>query len=131
MELLHKELTDKILKTFYLVYNELQYGFRENIYEKAMLFELKELGLICERQRPIAVLYKSMVLGEYTMDLVVESKVILELKAQPKLTEAHEAQLLHYLRATNLEVGLALNFGPEPKFCRKVFTNDKKKLSRS
>jgi len=55
MELLHKELTDKTLKTFYLVYNELQYGFRENIYEKAMLFELKELGLICERQRPVTV----------------------------------------------------------------------------
>ncbi len=129
MELLHKDLTDKILKSFYLVYNELQYGFKETIYEKAMLFELKELGLACERQRSIAVHYKGMTVGQYTMDLVVEDKVVLEMKTQPNLTEAHEAQLLHYLRATNIEVGMVLNFGTEPKFCRKVFTNNRKKLS--
>lgn len=129
MELLYKDVTDKILKSFYLVYNELQYGFKETIYEKAMLFELNEIGFVCERQRPIAVHYKGMILGQYTMDLVVENKGILELKTQPKLTEAHEAQLLHYLRATNIEIGMVLNFGLEPQFCRKVFTNNRKKLS--
>ena len=129
MELLHKELTDIILKTFYGVYNELQYGFWENVYEKAMLLELTESGLKVERQKTIEVFYKGRALGQYVTDLIVENKVILELKAQPMINEAHEAQLLHYLRATTFEVGLLLNFGNKPEFRRKVFANERKKFS--
>jgi len=129
MELLHKELTDKILKSFFVVYNELQYGFLENIYEKAMLMELSETGLHVERQKQIEVFYKGRILGHYVTDLIIEEKVILELKAQPAIMETHEAQLLHYLRATTYEVGLLLNFGNKPEFRRKVFANERKRFS--
>lgn len=128
MELLHKELTDQIVKVFYAVYNGLGYGFKESIYENAMILDLEDLGLLAERQKPISVYYKGKVMGEYVTDITVEDKVILELKAQPELTEAHEAQLLQYLRATRIEVGVVLNFGPKPKFSRKVFSNSRKKL---
>ena len=129
MELIHKDLTDKILKAYYTVYNELGYGFLENVYEKAMLYELQILGLKVERQKAVNVYYKGMVMGHYITDLIVEDKVILELKSQPEITEAHEAQLLHYLRGTTIEVGLLLNFGQKPAFRRKVFTNERKKFS--
>jgi len=125
MELLHKDLTDKILKAFYEVYHTLGYGFLEKVYENALYNELISMGLKCEKQRPIDVYYKENVVGNYFADLIVENKVILELKATA-LCDEHTFQLLNYLKATDIEVGLLLSFGKEPKFVRKIFTNDKK-----
>lgn len=127
--MLHQEITDKILKAFYNVYNQLGYGFLEKIYENAMYIELIDMGLYCELQKPIKVNYKKNVIGDYYCDLIVNNTVIVELKAAKSIAEEHEAQLTNYLRATNVEVGLLLNFGKTPEFKRKLFTNDRKNLS--
>ena len=126
MHLLHQDLTSLILKTFYEVYNELGFGFLEKVYQKALYNELKNNGFDVESQKQIKVYYKNVEVGEYYADLIVNDKVILELKATESITEAHEFQLLNYLKSTNIEVGLLLNFGKKPEFCRKVFQNYKK-----
>lgn len=131
MELLHKELTDKILKAFYEVYNQLKYGFREKIYQKALAYELMQLGIQVETEQPISIFYKGLWMGEYRADLLVERKVILELKAQPTIKDIHEIQLLQYLRAMPIEVGLILNFGIKPEFTRTIFDNARKNLPKS
>ena len=104
MELLHKNITEKIIKSFYKVYNELGYGFLEKVYENAMLIELKELGLFCEKQRKIKVYYHSKIVGDYIADIIVENYIIIELKAAESLCEEHEFQLINYLKATEIEV---------------------------
>jgi GxxExxY protein len=128
MSIQHAELTDAILRSFYKVYNGLGQGFLEKVYENALLIELQKAGLKVETQHPIAVLYDGQIVGEYYADLIVADLVIVELKAAAVLDRAHEAQLLNYLRATDIEVGLLLNFGARPEFKRKVFTNDRKAL---
>jgi len=125
--LLHEELTDKILHCFYEVYNELGYGFLERVYENALCFELEDYGLKALKQELIPVHYKSIRVGEYYSDIIVENKVILELKATP-LDKNHELQLYNYLKATNIEVGLLLSFGVKPVFKRLVFSNTRKKI---
>jgi GxxExxY protein len=110
MELLHKDLTDSILKTFYEVYNELGYGFLEKVYHNAFYIELKNKGLNVVSQKQIDVFYKGLKVGEYYADLIVENKVILELKAAEYVVEEFEIQLINYLRGTDCEVGLLLNF---------------------
>ena len=124
--LLHKDLSDKILKCFFNVYNKLGYGFLEKVYENSMMLELKKNGIFAQKQRPIKVLYDESVVGEYFADIIVENTIIIELKAVEFLVEEHELQLLNYLKATNIEVGLLLNFGKRPDFRRKIFTNDRK-----
>ncbi|KQB37171.1 GxxExxY protein [Flavobacterium aquidurense] len=126
MELLHEELTDVIIKTFYEVYNELGYGFLERVYLNSLYLELKSRGLNVEGQRKIQVYYKGIEVGEYYADLIVENLVILELKAAESISPAFENQILNYLRGTNCEVGLLLNFGKKPEFRRKVFENSRK-----
>ena len=128
MELLYKDLTDKILKAFYEVYNQLQYGFREKIYQKSLVYELRRSGMEVEEEKRIPVYYKAMLMGEYRADMIIENKIILELKAQNTIKDAHEAQLLHYLRAIPIEVGFVLNFGIKPEFTRKIFANHRKNL---
>ena len=118
----HSELTDAIICCFYNVYNRLGFGFLEKVYENALLIELKKLGISAMHQQPISVFYEGLLVGEYFADILVERKVIVEVKAVKNLVSEHEAQLLNYLRATNLEVGLLLNFGPEPQVKRKVNT---------
>ncbi|MES2330022.1 MAG: GxxExxY protein [Bacteroidota bacterium] len=130
-DLLYSDITDKVLKAFYTVYNRLGFGFLEKVYENAMLLELMEMNIYCERQKPIKVYYKNKIVGEYFADIMVENKVIIELKAADGLAEEHELQLINYLKATELEVGLLLNFGKQPLFKRKVFTNIKKNPNRS
>ena len=120
------ELTDKILNVFYKVYGELGYGFLEKIYENAMVIELSKSGLNCMPQSPIRVLYDGQLIGEYFADILVEGKVIVEIKAAKSLIEEHEAQLLNYLKATEIEVGLLLNFGPKAEVKRKAFENTRK-----
>ncbi|WP_264523679.1 GxxExxY protein [Flavobacterium sp. N502536] len=126
MKLLHQELTDVIIKTFYEVYNELGYGFLERVYQNSLYLELKSKGLNVEVQRKIEVYYKGVEVGEYYADLIVENLVILELKAADSIAPAFENQILNYLRGTNCEVGLLLNFGKKPEFRRKVFENSRK-----
>ena len=128
MELLHQDLTDKIIKTFYDVYNELGYGFLEKVYQNSMFLELKARGFFVEAHKQIKVYYKGKEVGEYYADLVVNGHVILELKAHECILPAHENQLINYLRGTDKEVGLLLNFGPKPEFRRKAFDNNRKKL---
>ena len=126
MELLYKDLTDKIIRAFYTVYNELGYGFLEKVYQNALYLELEEMGLEVESQKPIKVYYKETLVGDYFADLIVEEKVILELKAADYIIEEQETQLINYLRSTDAEVGLLLNFGRKPEFRRKIFENTRK-----
>ena len=129
MSLLHEDLTDRIIKSFYDVYNDLGYGFLEKVYENALYVELQLNHLQCDRQRPIQVFYKDQKVGEYYADIIVEDLIIVELKAAETIAEEHECQLINYLRATEMEVGLLLNFGKSAQFKRKIFTNDKKRIN--
>lgn len=123
----HKEITDKILYAFFkVVYPALGFGFLEKVYENAMVIALREMGLKVEQQVKIVVYFAGQIVGEYYADLVVEGCVVVELKAVQTLLEEHDAQLLNYLRATEYEVGILLNFGPQPRFRRKVFDNERK-----
>jgi GxxExxY protein len=122
----HQELTDRIICCFYTVYNQLGYGFLEKVYENAMLIELMKAGLKVRAQAPIVVKYGGLTVGEYQADLLIEELVIVELKATRTLAAEHQAQLLNYLRATKVEVGLLLNFGPKAEIKRLVFDNHKK-----
>jgi GxxExxY protein len=124
--LLHKSITDIILKVYYEVYNELGYGFLEKVYQNAMYFELKSLGYKVEAQKQIKVYFKKQLVGEYYADLLIEDKVIVELKATEVLMNVHVAQVMNYLKATPIEVALLLNFGEEPEFKRFIYTNDRK-----
>ncbi len=125
--MLHKEITGTIIQSFYTVYNALGYGFLEKVYENALVHELTKLGLKVRQQMPIQVYYDGISVGEYFADLAVEDCVIVELKAAESLRPEHAAQLINYLKATEIEVGLLFNFGPKPEFARKIFTNDRKK----
>ena len=125
MKLIEKELTGKIISAFYDVYNELGYGFLEKVYENALINELISRNIDCKKQQPIKVYYKEKEVGKYFADIIVEDKVILELKASA-LCEEHEYQLLNYLKATDIEVGLLLGFGKKPTFVRKIFSNSRK-----
>jgi len=120
--LLHKDITDKIIKGFYYVYNKLGYGFLEKVYENALAIMLRQYGCRVLQQEPVKVYFEEEVVGDYYADLIVNDCVIVELKAVESIAEAHEAQLINYLRATDIEVGLLLNFGPKPEFRRKVFS---------
>jgi GxxExxY protein len=127
MELLHQELTDKIIRTFYFVYNELGYGYLEKVYERALVLELSETGMDVKQQQQVKVFYKSRPIGDYYADLLVNDAVVIEIKAVETLAENHKRQLQNYLKATTVEVGLLLNFGPAPQVIRKVFTNTQKR----
>ncbi len=126
--LLHRNLSDTILKIYFEVYNELGYGFLEKVYQNAMYFELKSQGYKVEAQKQIKVYYKSQLVGDYFADLLIEDSIILELKACECLMDEHKAQLLNYLKATEVEIGLLLNFGTTSEFKRSIYTNDRKKL---
>jgi GxxExxY protein len=123
----HQELTKSIIGLYYDVYNELGYGFVEKVYHNAMLIELKKRGFEIDNQKKLNVLYKNEIVGEYIPDIIVNNKVILEIKTVEYLLDIHENQLLNYLKATDCEVGILLNFGKDPQFIRKIFTNDLKK----
>ena len=117
----HSALTSAIIGAFYDVYNELGYGFLEKVYENSLAHELKKRGLNVQQQAPIKVYYDELQVGRYLADLLVNEAVIIELKAAESIAKEHEAQLLNYLKATDIDVGLILNFGPKPQVMRKVF----------
>ncbi len=124
----YNDLTEKIIEIFYRVYNKLGYGFLEKVYENAMVIEFDRSNISAKAQFPIAVFYDNIVIGEYYGDIIVEDKVILEIKAKKMLINEDEAQILNYLKATKLEVGLLLNFGPKPEIKRKAFDNFRKNI---
>jgi len=122
----HSELTGRIIEIFFDVYNVLGYGFLEKVCENALAMRLRQAGMSVMQQQPIPVYFDGQLIGEYFADLVVNDLVIIELKAAKELADEHEAQLLHYLRATSYEVGLLLNFGSSPKVVRKAYDNQRK-----
>jgi GxxExxY protein len=117
----HQELTQKIIKAAQNVHNVLGYGFLEKVYHNATVLELRKMGLEAAPEKPITVYYDSQVVGEYFADIVVDGKVILEIKAVQTLNAAHEVQLVNYLKATDIDVGLLLNFGESLDVKRKIF----------
>ena len=121
-KLLHGEVTDGILRSYYHVYNTLGYGFLEKVYENSLRVSLQKVGFKVKQQSPISVSFEDEIVGEYFADLLVNNSVIVERKAAEAIVPEHEAQLLNYLKATNYQVGLVLNFGPKPEFRRRIHT---------
>jgi GxxExxY protein len=124
----HAELTERIIGVFYDVYNELGYGFLESVYEEALAIALCEAGLTVEQQVPVPVWFHGKNIGQFRADMLVSASVLLEVKSARALEAAHEAQLLHYLKSTQIEIGLLLNFGARPHFRRLLFDNVRKKI---
>ena len=122
----HSDLTEKIIKAAHNVHNTLGYGFLEKVYHKAMVIELQSIGLSTVAEKPITVHYTNQIVGEYFADIVVSDKVIVEIKAVQTLNPAHEVQLVNYLKATNIDVGLLLNFGESLSVKRKIFQTARK-----
>jgi len=124
----HEETTQKIIGVFFEVYNELGHGFLESVYEKSLEVALNSMGIKVRRQIEVPVWFRSHQVGDFTADMLVNDCVLVELKAARALDSAHEAQLLNYLRATEIEVGLLLNFGLKPQFKRLIFDNPRKSI---
>ena len=124
----HSELTEQIIGAYFKVYDQLGYGFSENVYENALMIELEKLELTTVQQAPIAVYYERTLVGEYRVDILVNDAVLVEIKAERQITDDHEALLMNTLKATPVEVGLLLNFGPKPQHLRKIFDNERKGL---
>lgn len=124
MEYKYSDITEKIIKCSYDVYNSLGSGFLEKVYENALTLKLKKLGLKAEQQYPINVNFENEVVGEFFADILVEDKIIVELKALKELIDIHEAQLINYLKATKIEVGLLINFGPNIQIKRRIYTKN-------
>ena len=123
----HGEITQKIIGVFYEVYNELGHGFLESVYHRSLVLALQSVGLNVSSRVDIPVWFRGSEVGHFQADILVEQCVLLELKAARALESAHRAQLLNYLRATEIEVGLLLNFGEKPEVKRLIFDNSKKR----
>jgi len=124
----HAELTERIIGIFYDVYNELGYGFLESVYEESLVIALRDGGVAVDRQVQLPVWFRERKVGDFRADLMVEGKILVELKSARSLDSTHEAQLLHYLKSTEIEIGLLLNFGTKPQFRRLLFDNERKKI---
>jgi len=124
----HFQLTQQIIGVYFDVYNELGMGFLESVYQKSLALALKSAGLEACSHIDIPVWFRGHQVGQFEGDLLVEKSVLLELKAARALNSAHQAQLLNYLRATEIEVGLLLNFGPKPEFKRVAYDNSRKRI---
>ena len=118
--LFHRELSEQVISLFYETYNELGFGFLESVYESAFALRLEEVGIGVRRQHPIVVRFRGHVVGEFRADLLIEELLLVEIKSVQMLLQIHEAQLLNYLKATGIKVGLLCNFGPRPHFRRRV-----------
>ena len=123
-DLLYSKETEIIIAAFYKVYNTLGFGFLEKVYENSLCNELQKSNLSVIKQYPINVYYDNQVVGEYFADLLIDKKIIVEIKTAKSLCQENEYQLNNYLKATGIEVGLLLNFGEKAEFRRKIFTND-------
>ncbi len=125
--LLHSELTEQVIGGFYAVYNDLGYGYLEAPYANALAVELGARGLVVKREVPVRIVYRGVPVGYYRYDMLVNGQIIVEVKANIALSNADHRQLLNYLKAGNIEVGLLVNFGPEAKYVRKVNTGNPRK----
>jgi len=125
-DLKYRELTQKIIGVFYEVYNELGHGFLESVYQKSLILALTQADLIVHSPVDIPVYFRGHRVGAFEADVLVDKCVLLELKAVRTLDNSHQAQLLNYLRATDIEIGVLLNFGVKPEFKRLVFDNLRK-----
>ena len=121
--MIDEDLTAAILACFYAVYNELGGGFLESVYENALAIALEEEGIPVARQVPMQVRFRDRVVGDFRIDLLVDNRVVVEIKAVTQLVPSHEVQLVNYLKGTGIQVGLLLNFGAVPKFKRRVFAS--------
>jgi GxxExxY protein len=121
-ELRLRALTEQVIGGFYDTYNALGHGFLEVVYENSLAVLLRERGLHVQTQIPIGVRFRGQIVGEFRADMLVEECLLIEIKAASNLAPIHEAQLLHYLKATGIQVGLLFNFGPRPQFRRRVFS---------
>lgn len=119
-KLKHHDITEKIIGAAYKVHNTLGSGFLEKVYQNSLAIELKSLGFLSDLEKPIKVLYNGEVVGDYIADIIVDDKVILEIKAIKELSSIHEVQLVNYLKATGIEVGLLINFGTSVQVKRRV-----------
>lgn len=117
----HQDISEKIIAAAYRAHNELGYGFLEKVYKNALAIELGEAGLRCSCEVPLKVLYHGKTVGEYCADMVVEDTIVVEAKAVSKLDSVHEVQLVNYLKATGLNIGLLINFGRSVEVKRRVF----------
>ena len=124
----HRELSEKLIGIYFDVYNELGHGFLESVYEEAFSVALAEAGIFFQRQLALPVWFRGRKIGEFRSDLVVENKIIIELKTGSRIDPQWEKQTLNYLRCTDIEVALLLNFGPSPDFRRYAFDNERKKI---
>jgi GxxExxY protein len=122
----HHELTSQIIKCAYAVHQNIGFGFLENVYQNALMIELAKAGLRFEKEKGIQIRYDGQVIGDYIADIVVEDKIILELKSVKEINPAHEAQLVNYLKATGMEVGLLINFGDQVRIKRKILDSPPK-----
>ncbi len=107
-----EDLTKTVIGCAYRVHNVLGFGFLESVYEKSLLIEMAKHALKAEAQQPVTVFYDGQSVGDFIVDILVEGRIVLELKSVQQLAKAHEVQLVNYLAATHLDVGLLLNFGP-------------------
>jgi GxxExxY protein len=128
--LIHGDVTDDILGSYFGVYHGLGYGFQEPVYSNVLAIELGLRGRKVAREAPAEILWKGHSVGTYRIDLLVDDCVIVEVKSCAKLVVEHERQLMNYLRATNIEVGMLLNFGPEKSYRRLVYSNSRKAFTR-
>jgi GxxExxY protein len=118
---IYSEITDSIIRCAYDVHRKLGFGFLEKVYENALSIKLRQAGHTIEQQVPIKVYFEEHVVGDYYADIIVDEKVVIELKSCSELSKAHETQLVNYLKATKIKVGLLINFGNRVKICRKIF----------
>ena len=129
LELVHGDLTRQIIGAYYDVYNVLGFGFVESVYQKALPLALRARGVASQREVALSVSYLGSVVGEYRADLIVDAKVIVECKVAAKILPIHEMQLVNYLKASTINVGLILNFGPEPAVRRLVLSFPRNKAA--
>ena len=125
-ELLHGDITDKILRVYYEVLNELGFGFSEDVFQAAMVMALTTSGLQVRQKVPLRIWFRGERIATFFADVIVNDVVLLELKTGPSIEPRHEAQTLNYLRASDVEVALILLFGPQAKSRRLLYTADRK-----
>lgn len=126
----YSELSKRIIKVFYDVHNELGYGFSEKVYQRAYAIALRQDGMKVDEQVSIRVYFRGQLVGEFFADMIINDLILLELKAAEVIIEEFEAQLLNYLKSTEIEVGYVMNFGKSASFKRKVFDNERKGAMR-
>ena len=123
---IHSDLTERVNGAFFSAYTSIGFGYPENICRNALTVELQHLCIPFSREVPIEVVHRGVPLGLFRIDLIIDNRIVVELKASQRLTDADRRQIRSYLKATSYDVGLLLNFGPKPEHERHIYTNDLK-----